>query len=219
MSGAIGEGNSDALAIFANQDDVMGEYSYDNPNGIRSEAYTGYSRTYGDFTGQSVHFDGEIYGATMWHLWELYQQNGISLDTLWSDMVGGMNFTPAGPAMEDMRDGILAQAASGRDCIIWQAFADFGIGQGASARIRGQRVTINESFSVPSSCGGGSCTPTESNEVSCNDGLDNDCDGDVDNSDTDCQGGSCTPFGGACTTDSECCSNKCKGPNGGKSCK
>ena len=225
MSGAIGEGNSDVLAIYANLDDVVGEYSTNDPFGIRSEAYTGYSRTYGDFTGSSVHFDGEIYAATMWHLWELYQQNAISLDTLWSDMIGGMNFTPAGPAMEDMRDGILAQADSSRDCIIWEAFAAFGIGEGASGTVKGGgpfgggNVTITESFTVPSSCGGGGCTPTETNEVSCNDGLDNDCDGLVDADDPDCQGGQCTPVGGACVNDSECCSNKCKGPNGGKTCK
>jgi len=27
------------------------------------------------------------------------------------------------------------------------------------------------------------------------------------------------PKGDACTTDGECCSGKCKGPSGGKSCK
>ena len=225
MSGAIGEGNADVLALLANGDDVVGEYSTDDPFGIRSEAYTGYSRTYGDFTGSSVHFDGEIYAATMWHLRNLYLQNGLTVDDLWDDMVGGMNFTPSGPAMEDMRDGILAQAASSRDCLIWEAFAAFGIGEGAQAKIKGGgpfgggSVTITESFSVPSSCGGTSCTPTETNEVSCNDGLDNDCDGLVDANDPDCQGGSCTPLGGACVNDSECCSNKCKGPNGGKTCK
>jgi hypothetical protein len=36
-------------------------------------------------------------------------------------------------------------------------------------------------------CGGG-CTPTEPTEVTCDDGLDNDCDGAIDCSDTDCQG-------------------------------
>jgi hypothetical protein len=39
--------------------------------------------------------------------------------------------------------------------------------------------------------GPGGCTATEDPEVSCNDGVDNDCDGDTDLVDTDC-GGGCT---------------------------
>jgi serine protease len=35
--------------------------------------------------------------------------------------------------------------------------------------------------------GGGGCTPTESPETSCSDGVDNDCDGVADGADTDCQ--------------------------------
>ena len=218
MSGAIGEGNSDVLALLAYNEDRVGEYATDDPAGIRSAAYTNYGRTYGDFGGSSVHFDGEIYAATMWRLWELYQQNGISNDTLWDDMVGGMNFTPSGPAFEDMRDGILAQADASRDCIIWEAFAAFGIGEGASASTRGRRITVNESFTVPAACAG-SCVPTEQNEVSCSDNLDNDCDGAIDSADTDCGGTSCTPAGGACSANSECCSNSCKGPRNNKSCR
>ncbi len=69
MSGAIGEGMSDVLAILINDDDVVGEYSTNDSNGIRSAPYTNYGRTYGDFSGNSVHFDGEIYAATIWRLW------------------------------------------------------------------------------------------------------------------------------------------------------
>ncbi len=93
-----------------------------------------------------------------------------------------MNFTPSGPAMEDMRDGILqAAAGSGDECLVWEAFADFGIGDGAQARIRGggNRVTITESFALPASCGGG--------------------------------GPTCTEVGQSCSTDSDCCSNSCSG--------
>jgi hypothetical protein len=187
MSGAIGEGNSDVLSILTNDDDVVGEYSFNNPLGIRSEPYDGYSRTYGDFDGGSVHFDGEIYAATMWDLKKRYQAAGLSVDTLWDDMVGGMNFTPAGPAMEDMRDGILAQAAgSGRECLIWESFAAFGIGDGAQATVKGGgpfgggSVTVTESFALPAECGGGGP-------------------------------GGCTDTGGSCRNDGDCCSGNCSG--------
>ena len=73
-------------------------------------------------------------------------------------------------------------------------------------------------FVVPE-CTGGGCTVTENPEVSCTDGLDNDCDGDIDAADSDCSGGSCFPVGDSCTVDADCCSNKCKGPRNGKTCK
>jgi hypothetical protein len=69
--------------------------------------------------------------------------------------------------------------------------------------------------------GPGSCTATETPEVSCNDGVDNDCDGDTDMVDVDCNGGFCTDaqLGDACTDDADCCSNKCRGKLGTKVCK
>jgi hypothetical protein len=69
--------------------------------------------------------------------------------------------------------------------------------------------------------GPGSCTATETPEVSCNDGVDNDCDGDTDMVDVDCNGGFCTDaqLGDACTDDADCCSNKCRGKLGKKVCK
>ncbi|MBI4090978.1 MAG: trypsin-like peptidase domain-containing protein [Candidatus Komeilibacteria bacterium] len=65
----------------------------------------------------------------------------------------------------------------------------------------------------------GGCTVTENPEVSCSDGVDNDCDGATDSNDSDCFGGSCTPAGQLCTANSECCSNSCKGKPGAKKCK
>jgi len=76
------------------------------------------------------------------------------------------------------------------------------------------------------SCGGATCTPTESSEVTCDDGQDNDCDLAIDCADSDCAGdpacggGGCTlgQPGDSCTVNGDCCSNKCKGPPGGKTC-
>ncbi len=61
------------------------------------------------------------------------------------------------------------------------------------------------------------CTATESPETSCGDGVDNDCDGLVDGDDPDCQ--TCLPAGASCTDNADCCSNKCKGKAGSKTCK
>ena len=66
------------------------------------------------------------------------------------------------------------------------------------------------------------CTPTEANETSCTDGVDNDCDGKIDAADSDCNtGGTCTllPAGSSCTSGSACCSGNCKGKPGNQTCK
>jgi extracellular elastinolytic metalloproteinase len=161
MSGAIGEGMSDVLSIYINRNDVVGEYSFNDPLGIRRFPYTDYPNTYGDMTGSSVHSDGEIYAATMWKLLELWEAAGLTQDELFDYVVDGMNFTPAGPAMEDMRDGILASSPTQeKDCIVWTAFAQFGIGEGADGAVSCNgpfncSVSITESFAVPSVCEGG----------------------------------------------------------------
>ena len=88
LSGAIGEGMSDVLAIYTNRNDVVGEYSYNNAGGIRRYPYTNYPLTYGDVTGSSVHNDGEIYAATMWKLLELWEDAGLTQDELFDYVVG-----------------------------------------------------------------------------------------------------------------------------------
>lgn len=160
LAGAVGEGMSDVLAIYINRKDVVGEYAYNSAGGIRRYPYTGYPLTYRDMAGDSVHDDGEIYAATLWKLLEIWEGEGRTQDALFDVIVAGMNFTPAQPSFEHMRDGMLAAAATAaEDCTIWSAFAQFGIGEGASARARcnffGCKMTINESFAVPAACSAG----------------------------------------------------------------
>jgi extracellular elastinolytic metalloproteinase len=155
MSGAIGEGNSDGIAMLVNGDDKMAEYSASDPNGIRRYPYAGYPLTYGDVTGAEVHNDGEIYAATIWALIEAFGPS--RRDELFSYVVDGMNFTPAAPAFEDMRDGILQSVANGPKpgdrCTIWTAFAKFGVGVGASGVVNPNgSLTITPSFARPADC-------------------------------------------------------------------
>jgi extracellular elastinolytic metalloproteinase len=148
MSGAIGEGMSDVLALIMDGDDRMGEYSASDPNGIRSAPYTNFPRTYGSVTGSEVHFDGEIYGAIGWRLLELYTGGGLTSTDLLRDVVQGMRFTPAAPNFQQMRDGLLAATAT-NDCKVWTAFAQYGVGSGATSSINGSVITVNESFVIP----------------------------------------------------------------------
>ena len=159
LAGAIGEGMSDVLALYINRNDVVGEYSYNAAGGIRRFPYTNYPNTYSDVAGSSVHADGEIYAATMWRLLALWEAAGYTQDQLFDYVVDGMNYTPARPAYEDMRDGILAAVPTQtQDCIVWNAFSQFGIGVGADGRVTCifgifcLAPQITESFAKPATC-------------------------------------------------------------------
>lgn len=156
MSGAIGEGMSDVLAVILTENDVVGEYAFDNPGGIRRDPYTDYPRTYADIApGHEVHDDGELYGAIGWRLFQNFQAANISKDLLLDDIVDGMNFTPSSPAFENMRDGILQSVANNNpshECLVWDAFAHYGVGVGATGVIVLGNIQVNESFALPPQC-------------------------------------------------------------------
>lgn len=154
MSGAIGEGMSDVLAIIVNDDDAVGEYSFGNTIGIRSAPYGSFTRTYASVTGSEVHYDGEVYGAIGWRLWKNLQGAGDTQDGVLGILVNGMNYTPAHPTFEAMRDGILAGLAGdqARQCLVWDAFARHGVGVGAKGTVRGSKVVVTESFVLPAAC-------------------------------------------------------------------
>ena len=158
LSGAIGEGMADVLAVVLNNDDAVGEYSDRNANGIRSARYANHPRTYGSVNGTNgVHYDGEIYGAIGWNLFKQYEARyGLTAgrDRLLRDLVNGMNYTPARPSYEQMRDGVLqATAGTDRQCMVWTAYAKFGVGQGAKGVANADgTATVTESFTNPMPC-------------------------------------------------------------------
>lgn len=157
LAGALGEGSSDVLAFLINDDDAIAEYSASSALGIRRERYGSYTLTYGAVTGASVHDDGEIWAAAMWRTKLNYEAAGLSKTILLDDFVKGLNFVPAKPTYEAMRDGLLQQAMlanDGRECLVWEAMAHFGLGVGSSATTnrRGQLMSITESFDVPTAC-------------------------------------------------------------------
>lgn len=166
MSGApgaaVGEGMSDAIAAYLTGDDRIAEFSYNNPNGIRNYPYTNYPRTYGLVVGiTGPHLDGEIFAAAMWRLRELWLGQGWSQDSLLDYVVDGFNYVLPKPAFEHVRDGILSSISNtggtpAESCTVWRAFAQYGVGVGAS----GTEVcflglclfSATESFVVPPEC-------------------------------------------------------------------
>lgn len=157
MSGAVGEGASDTLSLLMNNDDVVGEYSYNNPNGIRRWPYEGYPFTYGQLTNEGVHAAGEILGAAMWRVKKALANDALT----WQYFVGGLNLAPAGPKFEHIRDAMVSAAGglTADGCKIYKAFAEVGVGEGASGscKVTGfifttTTWTVNQSFTVPLAC-------------------------------------------------------------------
>jgi hypothetical protein len=156
VAGGIGEGMGDTLSIILNDDPVVGEYSTSDALGIRSESYEGYSRTYADIPFTEVHDTGELYGAITWDLWSRYKAAGLGKSDILSDLVQGMNFTPAKPTFEQMREGILqglvVNTGTARSCMVWSAFAKYGVGVGSAAKVSGGGAAVTESFAKPAGC-------------------------------------------------------------------
>lgn len=181
MGGAIGEGASDTLAIIEFDDDTVGEYAFNDPNGIRMAPYDGYleatGRTYEDFFNQ-VHADGEIYAAIMWDMWTRYRDDpdgaisGPSKAQILDDIVGGMKHTvyAVRPTFPAMRDGILHQISGNADpftapldenlknrwCYVWRAFARYGVGVSQTTTVRVVLFFLvwdwQEAFDLPPAC-------------------------------------------------------------------
>lgn len=160
LAGSIGEGMSDTVACYITEQDTVGEWVKNNTLGIRRYPYTNYPLTYRSANTTSVHANGEIYAATMWKLRGLWLASGRSMDLLWDYVIDGMNYTPANPEYEEMRDGILsAMPTQAEDCVVWDAFSSMGIGVGAvgtdSCNFLGNcTINITESFVKPAACGG-----------------------------------------------------------------
>jgi len=159
IAGAIGEGMGDGCAMLINGDDKMGEYSASSANGIRRYPYGSYALTYANVTGAEVHDDGEIYAAIVWSLITRFDATygAAGRDRLFNYVVDGMNFTPATPKFEDMRSGILQSIGgppgSADRCLVWGAFAQYGVGTGSSAIINSSTsVTTSPSFSRGEGC-------------------------------------------------------------------
>jgi extracellular elastinolytic metalloproteinase len=158
LAAAIGEGMSDAVACYITENDTVGEYVKNNAIGARRYPYTNYPLTYRSANGSNPHANGEIYAAAMWKLRGLWLASGRTMDPLWDSVIDGMNFTPANPEMEEMRDGILAaMPTQAEDCLVWNAFSAFGIGLNATATdtcdLSGNcTIRITEDFSQPPAC-------------------------------------------------------------------
>lgn len=178
----MGEGWSDyyGLMMTIQPSDVgttsrpVGNYLFaQGPNGagIRSYPYTTDTNvnpfTYDDIKTESVpHGVGSVWATMLWDMtWALIDEYGFDPD-LYNGTGGnniamhivteGLKLQPCNPGFVDGRDAILAadQALYGgaNQCLIWQAFADRGLGASASQGSTGDRSDGVEAFDMPGIC-------------------------------------------------------------------
>ena len=146
----------------------IGDYSDADPHALRSQALdcpvtpvdsacpggmdTGGAGGYtlGDFgkilDAPEVHFDGEIWGETLWDL-----RRAVGSDVAEKLVTDGMRLSPPEPSMLDMRNAILAaeQAnGSGLNDEVWDVFRTRGMGYFAAAADGSDTLPV-EDFSAP----------------------------------------------------------------------
>ena len=145
QSGGMGEGWGDYVACLINNVTVVGAWVVNRAGGIRGFPYdSAFPDNFGDLgTGRytQVHNIGEIWCAT---LMEMTRNIGKVLAI--QLVVDALKLSPANPSFLDMRDAILralddklraGQVNSSDHATayrgIWEAFAMFGMGPGASS--------------------------------------------------------------------------------------
>ncbi len=142
-----------------------------NGGGIRSHPYSTDTNinpfTYNDIQTESVpHGVGSVWATMLWDMtWALIDQYGYDAD-LYNGTGGnniamhlvteGLKLQPCNPGFVDGRDAILLADqmlyGGANQCLIWQAFADRGLGFSASQGSSGSRADGVEAFDMPSLC-------------------------------------------------------------------
>ena len=164
----------------------VGTYAENEPTngpGIRTQRYdwdpepNTNTFTYSSINGlTSVHRVGEVWGQVYWMVTgalvrehgfdqDIYNYTGNSLTSGDPDkgnvramkyIIEGLQNTACWPGFVDVRDGILAAAASnygGEDvCLMWEIFASFGLGARADQGSANSTSDQTEAFDVPAAC-------------------------------------------------------------------
>ncbi|MDP2454750.1 MULTISPECIES: T9SS-dependent M36 family metallopeptidase [unclassified Kaistella] len=148
-------------------DFAINNFTYGKTNGM------------GTNTAPTVHSIGFVWATMLWDLhWKYAEKYGYSSDVMANSTNGstkvlqlvtdGLKLQACSPTFIDGRNAILAAdlASGGTDkCMIWETFANRGLGVNASA---GLKTNINdqvEDFDIPGECKGLSTSNTAINKV------------------------------------------------------
>jgi hypothetical protein len=160
---------------------TLGSFASWSVNGIRPYPYSTdlavNPSTYGWLNRESIgsHMLGSIFGSMLWDLyWAMIdhaEENGQMgfNENKYQSAIGGSNIAmqliveglkiqPCNPTFVQSRDAILVADELLYDqaykCVIWEAFAKRGLGEGAISLSSGSVLNVTESFDVPIYCRG-----------------------------------------------------------------
>jgi extracellular elastinolytic metalloproteinase len=155
QSGGMGEGWGDFMGSSFRSDPVVGDYVTGNTTtGIRRASMALSPFNYNDVKIASlneVHDAGELWTAALWDI-----RRVLGAATTEQLVVQGMKNTPCNPTMLAARDGIISADATinggANRCALWRAFADRGMGNGASSPNHNSTTAIVTSSALPADC-------------------------------------------------------------------
>jgi len=155
QSGGMGEGWGDFMGSSFRNDPVVGAYVTGNTTlGIRRASMALSPFNYNDVKIASlneVHDAGELWTAALWDI-----RRVLGAATTEQLVVQGMKNTGCNPTMLAARDGIIAADVSinggANRCKLWRAFADRGMGNGASSPNHNSTTAIVTSNALPADC-------------------------------------------------------------------
>lgn len=176
QSGGMGEGWSDYFALtiqsyFQNNEKVVsGDWVVDSPGGIRRAPYDdNYPFSFGQLSEfPEVHDIGEVWCAALMKMTRLIRttlgDDNSGYRLAWQLVVDALKLTPPNPTFLDGRDAIFRtlddMVSAGRlsasvharvQTAMWQAFASFGMGAGASCPDAGvDGIVADDSVPMPS---------------------------------------------------------------------
>lgn len=151
--------------LFANLPNGIRPYPYSTDEAVNPVTYATTN------TSPGAHGVGSVWAQIYWKAyWALVDAHGFDGDLRGVTGTGadagnlraklylneGLKNTVCGPGFVDVRDGILAAAASLYDgvdvCPLWRAFAAVGLGENASQGSPNSAVDQVEGFAVPAAC-------------------------------------------------------------------
>jgi MYXO-CTERM domain-containing protein len=158
FDGSISEAVADTIAFLQTHDSEIGPSFYMNGDSLRDVSR---NRVYPDDLVGEVHYDGLIFGGTMWDLWGLLEESlgadaayPVMIDLLVDGMKGGPDIAGSFPEflVADDDDGDLGNGTP-HECDIVGAFSAHGLTQnafGTSLQLAAEPIASTQSPTLTS---------------------------------------------------------------------